>query len=70
MLGILGGLAGVPRLSAGPDHAVYSLTKRQEFEIETQLPGKADAVEVDRPGVALVECAIHPKTKVSVYVAR
>jgi plastocyanin len=51
-------------------HNVYSLTKGQEFEIKTQLPGKADAVKFDRPGVALVECAIHPKMKVSVHVAR
>jgi plastocyanin len=51
-------------------HNVYSLTKGLEFEIKTQEPGKSDTVRFDRPGVALVECAIHPKMKVSVQVAR
>jgi plastocyanin len=51
-------------------HNVYSLTKGLEFEIKTQEPGKSDAVKFDRPGVALVECAIHPKMKVNVQVAR
>jgi plastocyanin len=51
-------------------HNVYSLTKGLEFEIKTQEPGKSDAVKFDRPGVAVVECAIHPKMKVNVQVAK
>ena len=49
-------------------HNVYSLTKGHEFEIKTQPPGKSDAIQFSRPGVALVECAIHPKMKVKVHV--
>ena len=51
-------------------HNVYSVTKGLEFEIKTQEPGKSDAVQFDRTGVAVVECAIHPKMKVDVRVAR
>ena len=51
-------------------HNVYSVTKGLEFEIKTQEPGKSDSVQFDRPGVAVVECAIHPKMKVDVRVAR
>jgi plastocyanin len=51
-------------------HNVYSITKGLEFEIKTQEPGKSDAVKFDRPGVVLVECAIHPKMKLTVNVSQ
>ena len=51
-------------------HNVYSITKGLEFEIKTQEPGKMDSVRFDRQGVVLVECAIHPKMKLSVHVSQ
>lgn len=51
-------------------HNVYSITKGLEFEIKTQEPGKSDAVRFDKTGVVLVECAIHPKMKLTVNVSQ
>ena len=51
-------------------HNVYSLSKGQEFEIRSQMPGQADPVPFNRPGTAEVRCAIHPKMKMMVHVAQ
>jgi plastocyanin len=51
-------------------HNVYSLSKGLEFEIRSQMPGKADPVPFQRPGTAEVRCAIHPKMKLTVHVGQ
>jgi len=51
-------------------HNVYSLSKGLEFEIRSQLPGKADAVPFPRPGTAEIRFAIHPKMKMLVHVGQ
>ena len=50
-------------------HNVYSLTKGCEFELQTQLPGNSTAVPFSRACMAQVQCAIHPKMKLTVDVA-
>ena len=50
-------------------HNVYSETKGLEFEIELQPPRRFDAVRFLHPGVAEIECAIHPVMKLRVHVA-
>ena len=54
----------------GVTHNVYSATAGHEFEIRAQEPGKSTAVRFERPGTLLVECAIHPRMKLRVHVAR
>jgi plastocyanin len=49
-------------------HNVYSLTKGCEFELQTQLPGNSTAVPFSRACTAQVQCAIHPKMKLTVDV--
>jgi len=51
-------------------HNVYSVTKGCEFELQTQTPGNSTAVPFPRPCTAQVQCAIHPKMKLTVDVAR
>ena len=50
-------------------HNVYSVTKGCEFELQTQTPGKSTAVPFPRACMAQVQCAIHPKMKLTVEVA-
>jgi plastocyanin len=50
-------------------HNVYSVTKGCEFELQTQTPGNSTAVRFPRTCTAQVQCAIHPKMKLSVEVA-
>lgn len=52
----------------GVTHNVYSETKGLEFEIELQPPGRSDIVRFSQPGVAKIECAIHPNMKLKVHV--
>lgn len=49
-------------------HNVYSETKGLEFEIELQPPGRSDTVRFSQPGIAEVQCAIHPVMKLQVRV--
>lgn len=51
-------------------HNVYSVTKGCEFELQTQTPGNSTAVPFPRACTAQVQCAIHPKMKLTVDVAR
>ena len=51
-------------------HNVYSVTKGCEFELQTQTPGNSTAVPFHRACQAQVQCAIHPKMKLMVEVAR
>lgn len=50
-------------------HNIYSMSRGLEFEIRTQLPGQTDSVQFARPGVAEVQCAIHPRMTLVVNVA-
>lgn len=52
----------------GVTHNVYSETRGLEFEIELQPPGRVDTVRFSRPGLAEVECAIHPSMKLKIVV--
>ena len=49
-------------------HNVYSTTKGCEFELQTQTPGNSTAVPFPRICMAQVQCAIHPKMKLTVEV--
>lgn len=49
-------------------HNVYSETKGLEFEIELQAPGQSTTIRFLEPGVAEIECAIHPHMKLQVRV--
>jgi plastocyanin len=49
-------------------HNVYSVTKGCEFELQTQPPGDSSAVPFHRVCTAQVQCAIHPKMKLTVEV--
>lgn len=51
-------------------HNVYSVTRGCEFELQTQTPGNSTAVPFPRACTAQVQCAIHPKMKLTVDVAR
>lgn len=49
-------------------HNVYSETKGLTFEIELQSPGRSNTIRFREPGLAEVECAIHPKMKLLVHI--
>jgi plastocyanin len=49
-------------------HNLYSATPGMQFEVRVQQPGQSDKVTFSKPGVALVECAIHPQMKLRVAV--
>ena len=49
-------------------HNVYSATKGLEFDLRTQPPGKSSTVRFEKAGTLTVECAIHPKMKLSLRV--
>ena len=51
----------------GVNHNVYSETKGLAFDF-AQPPGRSDTVRFSRPGVAQVQCAIHPVMKLEVQV--
>jgi plastocyanin len=51
-------------------HNVYSATPGLEFEIRIQQPGQSDLVRFTKAGVLEVHCAIHPKMKMRLTVAR
>ncbi len=50
-------------------HNVYSITRGCEFELQTQTPGNSTAVPFPHACTAQVQCAIHPKMKMTVEVA-
>ena len=49
-------------------HNVYSATKGMEFDLRTQPPGKSSTVKFEKAGTLTVECAIHPKMRLSLHV--
>jgi len=51
-------------------HNVFSLGPKNPFELKTQAPGQASAVEFKEEGVTDVECAIHSGMKLKVKVEK
>lgn len=51
-------------------HNVYSRSRGMEFEISSQVPGSANTIPFQNPGIAEVQCAIHPKMRLQIHVGR
>src|SRR5262245_55780704 len=50
-------------------HNIFSRSENAEFNLKMQPPGEDLAHTFDKPGTAVVRCAIHPKMKLVVQVA-
>jgi plastocyanin len=51
-------------------HNIYSATKGNEFNINVQRPGASTGVTFWNEGEVEVRCAIHPKMKVIISIAK
>ncbi|NRA67643.1 MAG: hypothetical protein HRU19_24390 [Pseudobacteriovorax sp.] len=49
-------------------HNVFSMTKDHKFNLKIQQPNSKSSQTFDKPGEAIVRCAIHPKMKLKVIV--
>lgn len=49
-------------------HNVFSRSDGFKFNLKMQKPGEAKSIVFDKPGVASVRCAIHPKMDLTVKV--
>jgi plastocyanin len=49
-------------------HNIFSRSENAEFNLKMQPPGEDLKYTFDKPGTALVRCAIHPKMKLVVQV--
>jgi plastocyanin len=49
-------------------HNVFSKTAGMAFDLRTQRPGESSEVPFEKAGTAEVQCAIHPKMKMTVKV--
>jgi plastocyanin len=50
-------------------HNIFSRSENAEFNLKMQPPGEDLKYTFDKPGTALIRCAIHPKMKLVVQVA-
>ena len=50
-------------------HNIFSRSENAEFNLKMQPPGEDLRHTFDKPGTAVVRCAIHPKMKLVVQVA-
>jgi plastocyanin len=50
-------------------HNIFSRSENAEFNLKMQPPGQDLKYTFEKPGTALVRCAIHPKMKLVVQVA-
>ena len=51
-------------------HNVYSVTPGMTFDLQRQAPGASSSMKFSKPGTAQVQCAIHPKMKLTVHVQK
>lgn len=51
-------------------HNVHSATNDHRFDLGLQKPGESATLTVDTPGSFSARCAIHPKMKLEVSVAK
>ncbi len=51
-------------------HNIFSLTEGQSFDLGAYGPGISKKVKLEKPGRIEVECAIHPRMKMVIDVAR
>jgi plastocyanin len=49
-------------------HNIFSRSENAEFNLKMQPPGQDLKYTFEKPGTALVRCAIHPKMKLVVQV--
>ena len=49
-------------------HSIFSGSDTKVFDLEAAPKGKANRVTFDKAGVVEVECAIHPRMKMTVWV--
>ena len=49
-------------------HSVFSRSPGFAFNLKVQKPGEQKVIVFERPGVASVRCAIHPKMELTVKV--
>jgi plastocyanin len=49
-------------------HNIFSRSENAEFNLKMQPPGEDLKYTFDKPGTAMVRCAIHPKMKLVVQV--
>ena len=51
-------------------HSILSRSPAQPFDLGAQKPGDVLRIRLSAPGEIKVECAIHPKMKMTITVAR
>ena len=51
-------------------HNVFSLSDAKSFDLGSYPKGQSRKVVFDKPGQVEIECAIHPKMKMTVDVAK
>jgi plastocyanin len=51
-------------------HNVFTISKGMAFHLSIQPPGKSATYTFANPGVAAVQCAFHPKMKLTVTVTK
>jgi plastocyanin len=51
-------------------HNVFSMSDAKTFDLGSYPQGKSKTVTFDKPGIAEVECAIHPNMKLTIEVSK
>ena len=54
----------------GVFHNIFSLSEAQSFNLGAYGPGVSKKMKLEKPGKIEVECAIHPRMKMVIDVAR
>ncbi|GIX22555.1 MAG: methylamine utilization protein [Gammaproteobacteria bacterium] len=49
-------------------HNIYSLSETQPFDLGSYPQGESRPLKLERPGVIEVECALHPRMRMTIVV--